>query len=156
VAAFGYAREDVVGRSMADLIIPQRYRDAHNHGFAHYLAGGEGRILGKRRELAAIRADGTEFPIELAIASIATGPTPMFTAFIRDITARKESEGRIKRLNRVYAVLSGINTLIVRVRDRESSSARRAGSRSSMAASGWRGSAWPTRRPASCSRCGRG
>jgi diguanylate cyclase (GGDEF)-like protein/PAS domain S-box-containing protein len=119
VATFGFTRAQVLGRSMVDLIIPPRFRDAHNRGFARFLATGKGQILGKRLELAAIRADGTEFPVELAIASIAGAPAPMFTAFLRDITARKEAEGRIKRLNRVYAVLSGINTLIVRVRDRD-------------------------------------
>jgi diguanylate cyclase (GGDEF)-like protein len=104
---------------MAELIIPPRLREAHRRGFAHYLSTGEGPILGKRLELEAIRADGTEFPIELAITAINTGAAPLFTGFIRDISARKEAETRIIRLNRVYAVLSGINALIVRVRDRE-------------------------------------
>jgi diguanylate cyclase (GGDEF)-like protein/PAS domain S-box-containing protein len=118
-ATFGVTRAHALGKCMADMIIPPRFRDAHELGFAHHLATGESRILGKRLELAAIRADGTEFPIELAIAQITTGAAPMFTAFIRDITERKESESRIRRLNRVYAVLSGINNLIVRVRNRE-------------------------------------
>ncbi|TMI01192.1 MAG: PAS domain S-box protein, partial [Betaproteobacteria bacterium] len=91
----------------------------HNRGFAHYLTTGEGPILGKRLELQAMRADGTEFPIELAITVTNTGAAPLFTGFIRDITNRKEAEEKIRRLNRVYAVLSGINALIVRARDRE-------------------------------------
>lgn len=116
---FGFARDQALGRAMVDLIVPPRLRDAYRRGFAHYLATGEGPVLGKRLELEAVRADGTEFPIELAIAPMQSGSTPMFTGFIRDITQRRESETRIKRLNRVYAVLSGINTLIVRTRDRE-------------------------------------
>ncbi len=72
-----------------------------------------------RLELDAIRADGTEFPIELAITAIKSRSGSLFTGFIRDITARKESEARIHRLHRVYAVLSGINALIVRVHDRD-------------------------------------
>jgi PAS domain S-box-containing protein/diguanylate cyclase (GGDEF)-like protein len=116
---FGYRREQVLGRSMAELIIPPRLRDAHRRGLAHYLTTGEGPVLGKRLELEAIRGDGTEFPIELAITPINARSAPMFTGFIRDITQRRESEAKIKRLNRVYAVLSGINALIVRVRDRE-------------------------------------
>jgi PAS domain S-box-containing protein/diguanylate cyclase (GGDEF)-like protein len=117
-ATFGLTREHALGKAMVELIVPLRLRDAHRRGFAHYLATGEGPILGKRLELEAIRADGTEFPIELAITAIGATSTPMFTGFIRDITARKEAEGKIKRLNRVYAVLSGINSLIVRVHER--------------------------------------
>src|SRR2546430_9994317 len=116
---FGVAREQALGKSMADMIIPPRLRDAHHRGFAHYLATGEGPILGKRLELEAIRADGTEFPIELAITAIKSRSGSLFTGFIRDITARKESEARIHRMNRMHAVLSGINALIVRVHDRD-------------------------------------
>ncbi len=118
-AMFGIARERALGKSMADMIIPPRLRDAHHRGVAHYLATGEGPILGKRLELDAIRADGAEFPIELAITAIKSRSGSLFTGFIRDITARKESEARIHRLHRVYAVLSGINALIVRVHDRD-------------------------------------
>jgi diguanylate cyclase (GGDEF)-like protein/PAS domain S-box-containing protein len=116
---FGLARGEAIGKPMAELIIPPRLRDAHHRGLAHYLATGEGPVLGKRVEFAAIRADGTEFPVELAITPIKSGSTPLFTAFIRDITRRKEAAVKISRLNRVYAVLSGINGMIVRVRDRD-------------------------------------
>ena len=118
-AVFGFSRDQALGRSIAETIIPARYRDAHRRGFAHYLATGEGAVLGKRIEIEALRSDGSEFPVELAIAPIKSGATPLFTAFIRDITERKQAEARIRRLNRVYAVLSGINALIVRARDRE-------------------------------------
>ena len=118
-ATFGLTRVQALGKDMVDLIVPPRLWDAHRRGFAHYLATGTGPILGKRIEIEAIRADGTEFPVELAVTAIGATSTPMFTAFIRDITARKEADRKIKRLNRVYAVLSGINMLIVRVRDRD-------------------------------------
>ena len=117
-ATFGISRQQALGKFMAELIIPPRLREAHYRGFAHYLTTGEGPILGKRLELQAMRADGTEFPIELAITAINTGSAPLFTGFIRDITNRKDAETRIIRLNRVHAVLSGINAAIVRIRDR--------------------------------------
>ncbi len=116
---FGISRQQALGKLMAELIIPPRLREAHHRGFAHYLTTGEGPILGKRLELEAMRADGTEFPIELAITAINAGSAPLFTGFIRDITHRKEAEEKIRRLNRVHAVLSGINALIVRVHDRD-------------------------------------
>ncbi|HXM80928.1 MAG TPA: EAL domain-containing protein [Burkholderiales bacterium] len=117
-ATFGFSRDQALGKSMVDLIVPPRLREAHRRGFAHYLATGEGPILGKRLELQAVRADGTEFPIELAIVAIKSRSTPLFTAFLRDITQRKQAEAKIQRLTRVHAVLSGINAAIVRIRDR--------------------------------------
>src|SRR5882672_9716939 len=118
-AMFGIPREQALGKAMAEMFIPPRLRDAHHHGFARYLVTGEGPILGKRLELEGMRADGAEFPIELTITAIKSRSGTLFTAFIRDITERKESEARIHRLNRVFAVLSGINALIVRVGDRD-------------------------------------
>jgi len=118
-AVFGWTRAEVLGKSLEDLIVPRRFRDAHRRGLSNYLSSGVGPMLGKRLELSALRANGSEFPIELAIAEITASPTPMFTAFIRDISERRESEARLKGLNRVYAVLSGINTLIVRARSRD-------------------------------------
>jgi diguanylate cyclase (GGDEF)-like protein/PAS domain S-box-containing protein len=118
-ATFGWTREQALGKVMVDLIIPPRLREAHRQGFAHYLATGQGPILGKRIELEALRADGSEFPVELAITAIGATAAPMFTGFIRDITARREATEKIRRLNRVYAVLSGINSLIVRERQRD-------------------------------------
>ena len=119
VDAFGFSREHALGERMVDLIVPPRLREAHRRGFANYLATGAGRILGRRLETEGVRADGTEFPIELAITALAGTPRPMFTAFIRDVTARRESDAKIKRLNRVHAVSSGINSLSVRVGDRD-------------------------------------
>ncbi|HUG11058.1 MAG TPA: EAL domain-containing protein [Opitutaceae bacterium] len=118
-AQFGLTRQQVLGAEFVELIVPPRLREAHRRGFARYLATGMGPVLGKRLELAAIRADGTEFPIELAITKLRGASTPMFTGFIRDITARIAADAKIMRLSRVHAVLSGINALIVRVHDRE-------------------------------------
>ena len=91
-AIFGYRSGGVVGREMADLIIPPPLRDAHRKGMAHYLATGEGPLLRQRLELTALRADGTEFPVELAITPLPGGGPPIFTGFVRDITDRKRSE----------------------------------------------------------------
>lgn len=118
-ATFGLTREQTLGKAMVELIVPPRWRDAHRRGFAHYLATGKGPMLGKRLELEAIRADGTEFSIELVITATGETSTPLFAGFIRDITARKAGDAKIRRLNRVHAILSGINSLIVRVRDRD-------------------------------------
>jgi PAS domain S-box-containing protein len=95
---FGYSAAEVMGQQMADLFIPQSLRDRHHRGMAHYLATGEGPVLGKRIELPALRADGSEFPIELAIARISSDGPPMFTAYVRDITERIRAEEARSRL----------------------------------------------------------
>jgi len=67
---------------------------------AHYLATGEGPVLGHRIELVALRANGTEFPVELSITRIGSEAPPTFTGFLRDITERKRAEVEIQQLNR--------------------------------------------------------
>jgi PAS domain S-box-containing protein/diguanylate cyclase (GGDEF)-like protein len=116
---FGIAREQALGVSMVDLIIPPRFRDAHRRGFENFIRTGQGSIIGKRVELAAVRADGSEFPVEITITPIHAGSRQLFAGFVHDITARKNAEARINRLTRLHAVLSGINAAIVRIRDRQ-------------------------------------
>jgi PAS domain S-box-containing protein len=93
---FGYQREDVVGKEMAELIIPPSLRQAHREGLARYLATGEGPVLGKRLELTGVRADETEFPVELAIARVDLPGPPVFTGYLRDITERKQAEETLR------------------------------------------------------------
>jgi diguanylate cyclase (GGDEF)-like protein len=92
---------------MSELIIPERFREAHEKGLAHYVATGEGPILGKRLELSALRADGTEFPVELAVTPIASRSMPMFVGHVRDISERKKSEERLSYLAQ-YDALTGL------------------------------------------------
>ncbi|MEZ0170757.1 PAS domain S-box protein [Microvirga sp. TS319] len=89
---FGFTRKAVLGRDLADLIIPPEYRERHRRGMAHYLATGEGPVLNRRIELEALRADSSAFPVELAISPISSGNKPRFTAYLRDITLRKRAE----------------------------------------------------------------
>ena len=88
---FGYRREEVIGRTLAETIIPRSLRDSHRRGLARYLETGDGPVLGRRIELRGLRKDGTEFPVELSITRIA-GEPPAFVGFARDITAQKDLE----------------------------------------------------------------
>lgn len=92
----GYTRAEAVGRYMAELIIPPRLRENHRRGLAHYLATGEGPVLGKRLELTAVRKEGSEFPIEISISRIPIEGPPMFTGQLRDISDRKRSEEALR------------------------------------------------------------
>ncbi|MGB7600515.1 MAG: PAS domain S-box protein [Candidatus Sulfotelmatobacter sp.] len=94
---FGYHRDEVLGKHLADVIIPPSLREKHRQGFAHYLATGEARVLGKRVEMTAVRADGSEFPVELAITRIPLEGAPSFTGYLRDITERKRAEQELRR-----------------------------------------------------------
>lgn len=90
---FGRKRVDVLAQPMAELLIPAQLRQAHVEGLARYLATGASRVLDRRIELSALRADGTEFPIELAIGRIAAEGAPAFVAYVRDLTEQKRIEG---------------------------------------------------------------
>ena len=89
---FGYTRADILGQEMATTIVPERYRTSHRDGLRRFLETGEGRVIGRRIEIEALHADGHEFPIELAISPVRTTAGLSFTAFVRDITARRRLE----------------------------------------------------------------
>lgn len=89
---FGYSRGELIGRSMADRLIPPHLRDRHREAFSRYLETQEGSILNRRIETTGMRADGTEFPVELTIIRIPLEGPPVFQGFLRDITERKRME----------------------------------------------------------------
>ena len=93
---FGYKAEDAIGKMLADLIIPPELRAAHQAGVERFTATAESRMLNHRVETWAQRADGTRLPVELAITRIPLDGPPVFTGFIRDITARKKAEEAIR------------------------------------------------------------
>jgi PAS domain S-box-containing protein len=93
---FGYPRAQAVGKEMATLILPPSTRAAYRRGLKKYLATGRGPVLGQRQERTALRADGTEFPVELSITRV-PGETPAFTGFLRDITERRQAEEALRK-----------------------------------------------------------
>ncbi len=103
---FGHRREAVVGEELAGFVIPPSLRERHRHGMAHYLATGEGPVLGHRLELPALRADGSEFPVEVSITRISADGLPLFTAYLRDITEAKRAEQHRNTRLAVTQVLS--------------------------------------------------
>ncbi len=106
---FGYRREDILGRQMYELIVPEELREAHLRGFAHYLATGEGLVLGRRLELPALRADRTIFPAELAIVRVSEADPPVFTGYLRDLTEQQAAEEALRlRDQAIEATSQGI------------------------------------------------
>ncbi|MBI2947288.1 MAG: PAS domain S-box protein [Verrucomicrobia bacterium] len=103
VSMFGWTRQEALGRSLRNTIIPPKYREPHERGLQHFLATGEGPVLNKQIEITALRRNGEEFPIELTIAPVKLGGEFFFGAFLRDISERKrmlqalrESETRFR------------------------------------------------------------
>src|SRR5262245_12569419 len=76
---FGRSADELVGQELAGALIPPALRDAHRRGLADYIAGGPGRVLGHPLELSALRADGTEFPVEVAVRRLEVPGPPIFT-----------------------------------------------------------------------------
>ena len=93
---FGYGRAQVVGHDLVDLILPAPRRVAFRQTLAYCLGGGA--VAGQREEMTALRADGGEFPVEMAVSLIAADAFPFFAAFIRDLSERKAYEERIEYL----------------------------------------------------------
>jgi PAS domain S-box-containing protein len=81
----------VLGRDLAEVIIPPELRDSHDRGVARHLATGEGPLLGKRVEVVGLRSDGSRIPLELAISPIQIPGRLYFTAYLRDLTERNRS-----------------------------------------------------------------
>jgi two-component system sensor histidine kinase/response regulator len=88
---FGYARADVLGKLMAELIIPPHLRRRHYAGMRRYLETGEAQVLGKRLELEAMRSDGSVFPVELAIVRVPLPGEPVFISYLRDLTVQQRA-----------------------------------------------------------------
>jgi len=95
---FGWSAAAAVGRRLSDLIIPPRYRPAHERGFKHYLRTGIGPVLDSRIEVDALHRDGHEIPVELSITEAKQFGERLFIGFIRDISERKEAAERQQRL----------------------------------------------------------
>ena len=88
----GYRSEDVVGRELAEVIVPPSLRAAHRGGVDRYLATGKSRILDQRIEMTAVRADGTEFPAEVTVTRTGLPGKASFTGYVRDITERRRAQ----------------------------------------------------------------
>ena len=89
---FGWSQHEAIGKNLGETIIPSVHRNAHREGLAQYCATGKAAVLNTLIEITALRRDGREFPVEFAIAPLRVEGAVIFSAFIRDITTRKEAE----------------------------------------------------------------
>jgi PAS domain S-box-containing protein len=110
-ALFGFTEAEVIGRPI-ELIIPERYRASHEEGIRRVSAGGESHVIGKTVELAALRMDGREFPVELSLATWFLDDNRYYTGIIRDISERKQAEQKFRSVTEsaIDAIISADHT----------------------------------------------
>jgi PAS domain S-box-containing protein len=89
---FGYGREEAIGMDLHAALMPPRYREAFESGYARFTETGRGHAVGKAMELSALRRDGAEFPIELTVSALRLGKTWQALGIVRDISERKQAE----------------------------------------------------------------
>ncbi|WP_369062370.1 PAS domain S-box protein [Caulobacter sp. 73W] len=124
---FGWAAQETVGRPLVDFIVPERYAQARTQGLRSFLETRQGEVADQRLELIALRKDGEEFPIEVAVSAAETPEGWRYTALLRDITDRKaqteafenafnhaavgmaqvDLEGRYERVNKAFCDITG-------------------------------------------------
>lgn len=96
-AMFGHTRSAVLGRTVSQVLLPERFRAPHEAGLRRMEAGGEARVLGKRMELHALRADGSEFPMEMVLWRTNVNDHVFYTASIADLSERRDAAAQIER-----------------------------------------------------------
>ena len=102
---FGWRTHQAIGRKLSELMVPERYRAAHERGLQRFLETGKGPLLDKHVELLAVHRDGHEFPVELSITAVKVRGGFMFHAFLHDITDRKRLEREIMKLTELPAAV---------------------------------------------------
>ncbi|HZQ64557.1 MAG TPA: PAS domain S-box protein [Gaiellaceae bacterium] len=110
---FGYSREEAIGRALVELIVPPSLRDGHRRAFARFVETREQRLFGQRLELTGLRADGSEFPVELALSLVQPDPLLVCGA-LRDVSEAKRVEADLRALADEQAALRRVATLIAR------------------------------------------
>ncbi len=93
---FGWKKEEVLGRTLTETIIPERYATYHTTGVDHYIKTGEGPVMNKPVEMSAVKKNGDEIPVELKISATLVNNKHIFIGFLRDISIRKKAEETIK------------------------------------------------------------
>lgn len=113
---FGWKKEEVIGKTLTETIIPNQHKKGHDNGMKHYLATGEGPALNKQIELTALNKKGKEFHIEISIIPIKQNDEVFFCSFIQDISERKNAENKIKYQEEKYRnIIAHMNLGLIEV-----------------------------------------
>jgi PAS domain S-box-containing protein len=100
---FGYSRLDILGRNV-ELLLPPADRGRHLHALNQYMTSGRGALAGRQLEMRGLRADGSDFPLELTVARIGADSRAVLTGFFRDITERRALEEQLRQSQKLEAI----------------------------------------------------
>lgn len=107
---FGWAKEEVLGKGLAELIIPPEFREAHRKGLQRFVKTRESSNLGKTLELKAIRRNGEEFPVETTMWALFLNQNMYINSFLRDISKRKAAE---KGMMQLASAIESVGDMII-------------------------------------------
>ena len=114
--AFGWSSEEAMGKDLHDLLAPSRYHEAESKAFEAFRSTGKGAAVGRTLELAALRKDGTEFPIEISLSAVSLKGEWHGVGLVRDITKRKEQDALIAQAQqRLIRILNAAATAVMEV-----------------------------------------
>ncbi|MFT3919890.1 PAS domain S-box protein [Cloacibacterium sp.] len=117
---FGWKKDEVLNKSLSEIIIPDRHIEGHKKGMTNFLKTGEGSVLNKQIELPAMHKNGHEFPVEISIIPIQQNNELIFCSFIQDISERKKAENYIKRQEEKYRnIIANMNLGLIEVDNNE-------------------------------------
>ena len=105
---FGWSSEEAEGGKLAELIIPERYKQRHLEGVSNFIKTGEGSAINTRMEVVGLKKNGHEFPVELTVAPIMVAGKPAFSSFIRDISEQKKAAAQISNDYHSQRVISTV------------------------------------------------
>jgi PAS domain S-box-containing protein len=116
VRIFGWPKGEAIGRPLPEIIIPERFRNAHQKGIERFLETGETHVIDHHIEQVALHRNGNEFPVELSVSVLRTAGGMLFNAFIQDISERKTRELALEESEARYRLLTeSAQDLIVRM-----------------------------------------
>jgi PAS domain S-box-containing protein len=101
---FGYAREEMIGRSL-EMLMPERFRSRHSQGYAKFITAPKTQPVGVGIELYALKKDGTEFPVEISLAPLHSEQGLLVSGAIRDITLRRQAQEQIRQYEQFRAAI---------------------------------------------------
>ncbi|MBE8726382.1 PAS domain S-box protein [Flavobacterium hungaricum] len=117
---FGWKKEEVLGKTLNETIIPDRHKEGHTKGLKYYTETGKGPVLNKQIELPAVNNMGHEFPVEISIIPLEQNGEVFFCSFMQDISERKKTETKLKVQEEKYRnIITNMNLGLIEVDNNE-------------------------------------